>query len=437
MGEYLMSNRHGLKSTTCWFVMLSMMGCLSLSGVAAEQAKNGGSAILKPNATVVIAGDSITEQKIYSRFIEAYLLACRPDLKLKVIQSGWIGETAPRFLARIDNDITPFNPDLVTICYGMNDGRYTEYAEYIGNAYATAMRGIVQKLKDKGITAIVGTPGCVDSDTFKKISANVYNENLKTLGEIDRKIAGDYSMPFADLHSAMLETMVKAKAAYGSAYYISKDGVHPANNGHLVMAYVFLKAMGLDGDIGTLAVDFNGKAEGDSAHKILSFQDGKLEVESSRYPFCFSGDDKTPDGTRSILPYLPFNRDLNRFMLIVKNLPSDKAEILWGTDKKTFTKEQLETGINLADEFANNPFAQKFGELLDFLGDKQKYETTMIKGLISNLAYAVIVAKDDTSSLESIETFKKKLLQIESDYQKKASSFVVPFKHRIDITPIK
>jgi len=38
---------------------------------------------LPPNARVAILGDSITEQKLYSKFIETYLFACagRPDVK--------------------------------------------------------------------------------------------------------------------------------------------------------------------------------------------------------------------------------------------------------------------------------------------------------------------------------------------------------------------
>src|SRR6266542_708103 len=89
------------------------------------------------------------------------------------------------------------------------------------------------------------------------------------------------------------------------------DGVHPGPNGHLLMAYAFLKAMGVDGQIGSITVDLRGKAASSEGHKIVGEETGKVEIESSRYPFCFSGDEKSPKGTRSILPYVPFNADLN------------------------------------------------------------------------------------------------------------------------------
>ena len=39
------------------------------------------------------------------------------------------------------------------------------------------------------------------------------------------------------------------------------DGVHPAANGHLIIAYAFLKALGCDGNIGTIKVDLCGKRD--------------------------------------------------------------------------------------------------------------------------------------------------------------------------------
>ena len=47
-------------------------------------------------------GDSITEQKQYSVFIENYLLMCRPAADLRATQFGWGGETSWGFLARME-----------------------------------------------------------------------------------------------------------------------------------------------------------------------------------------------------------------------------------------------------------------------------------------------------------------------------------------------
>ena len=60
-------------------------------------------------------------------------------------------------------------------------------------------------------------------------------------------------------------------------------------------------------------------------------------------------------GTVSILPFTPFQQDLNRFVLRVRHLSASKAEVVWGNEKKVFNKADLEKGINLAEEFSNNP----------------------------------------------------------------------------------
>ena len=98
------------------------------------------------------------------------------------------------------------------------------------------------------------------------------------------------------------------------------------------MAYAFLKALGCDGDIGTITVDLAAnKAEATDGHKVLSATDGTVEVESSRYPFCFYRRPASPSATSGIIEFFPFNEDLNRFKLVVTGLPAGtKAKVTWG-----------------------------------------------------------------------------------------------------------
>src|SRR6187549_2209959 len=76
-------------------------------------------ALLPANARVAIIGDSITEQKLYSKFIETYLLACTGRTDIKCFQFGWGGETALAFSNRLENDLGAFKPNVATTCYGM------------------------------------------------------------------------------------------------------------------------------------------------------------------------------------------------------------------------------------------------------------------------------------------------------------------------------
>jgi hypothetical protein len=46
---------------------------------------------LLPKARVAIVGDSITEQKLYSKYVECWLLACSGVPDVRVMQFGWGG----------------------------------------------------------------------------------------------------------------------------------------------------------------------------------------------------------------------------------------------------------------------------------------------------------------------------------------------------------
>ena len=99
-----------------------------------------------PAARVAIVGDSITEQKLYSKFLESYLLACSGVPDVKVMQFGWSGERADGFANRAENDLATFRPTVVTLCYGMNDGGYQPWKPEIGAGYERNMRNVLTKL---------------------------------------------------------------------------------------------------------------------------------------------------------------------------------------------------------------------------------------------------------------------------------------------------
>lgn len=361
---------------------------------------------LKKGVRVAIVGDSITEQRLYSRFIADYLTACHPDLDAHVVQFGWSGERAAGFLARMDNDLMPFKPDVVTICYGMNDGSYQPFNEAIGKSFEQPMVEIVQKLKAAGATVVVGSPGAVDDHFFGKESndgqvtakSKMYNPTLAKLRDISKKTADAAGMPFANVHDAMLEAMRKAQAddKLGKGYHVcGGDGFHPDANGQLVMAFAFLRALKLDGNLGSVTVDFNGGSTAADGHKLMKAEGGKLIVESSRLPFGFTGDAKQTFGTRSIAPFLAFNDEFNRFTLTVKNAPAEKLKVTWGTESKTFTKAELAKGINLAAEFQNHPLLAPFLKVDAAVATQQNFQTFMIKSVITNHRYLAGTAKDD------------------------------------------
>src|SRR6187402_968292 len=126
-----------------------------------------GESQLPKDARLAIIGDSITEQKLYSKYMETYLVACAGRRDIRVMQFGWSGERAPGFLARMENDLAVIQPTVATTCYGMNDGSYQPFNEAIGKTYGDAMKAVVKKFDELGVkNVVIGAPGAVDTKYY-------------------------------------------------------------------------------------------------------------------------------------------------------------------------------------------------------------------------------------------------------------------------------
>jgi len=352
-----------------------------------RKAPEPGPLILKEGDRLAIIGDSITEQRMYSRIIETYLTVCVPELKITARQYGWSGETAEGFLHRMTNDCLRFKPTVATLCYGMNDHRYRPFDMENEQWYADNYSAVVRNLKDAGATVVLGSPGCVGKvPGWTKSGAYTLDElniNLCAFRDCDIGLAKELGTPFADVFWTMFKAEHEAQQRYGMDYAVSgTDGVHPRWAGHLVMAYCFLRAMGLNGDIGTLTVDLAAQtATATPGHTVDSFKDNQLTVTSTKYPFCASGATNSIESVRSGATLVPFFQELSRFELVVKNGSATQYNIIWGNTTNTYTSVQLAQGVNLAQDFEDNPFCAAFNKVEEAVAAKEKFETRQIKDI--------------------------------------------------------
>jgi lysophospholipase L1-like esterase len=343
--------------------------------------------LLRPGDRLAICGDSITEQKMYSRIMETYLTVCVPQLDVAVRQFGWSGEKAPGFLARMENDVLRFEPTIATTCYAMNDHNYQPYKDEYGQVYRDASLAIIRSFKQRNVRVIQGSAGTVGKMPawVQRAQGTIDDLNLSLLEfrNIDVRLAQQEDVAFADVFVPMLVEGFKAKQRYGNDYMISgKDGVHPGWTGHLVMAYAFLNAMGLDGQIATITVDLsNGRAQASEGHRILASDAAQVQIESTRYPFCATGPADDDGSIRSGMTLVPFNEKLNRFMLVVKDAPASGCRITWGDASRDYTAAELNAGVNLAADFEVNPFSEAFQRVDEAVAAKQAYETRQVKML--------------------------------------------------------
>ena len=78
---------------------------------------------------------------------------------------------------------------------------------------------------------------------------------------------------------------------------------------------------------------------------------------------------------------VPFNAELNRLKLIVTGGTAQNYAVTWGDQTRDYSAAQLAAGVNLAEDFAVNPFSAAFAKVDAAVAEKQNYETRQIKEL--------------------------------------------------------
>ncbi len=361
----------------------------AFEGFYPRKAPAPGPLLLQEGDRLAICGDSITEQKMYSRLIETYLTACVPELKITVRQFGWSGEKTDGFLRRMEKDCLTFNPTVATLSYGMNDSRYRPFDVTNGRWYEDHYTAIVRRFKERNVRVVVGSPGCAGKlATWVKSRVGTlqqHNLHLCALRDIAIGVAEQEGVRFADVFWPMYQAQVFAPDQHNATeqdpYWVAgEDGIHPGWAGHVVMAWAMLRSFGLDGQIAEVVVDLqSGHVQASSGHRVDSFTDGTVTLTSSRYPFCASGHPDDHDSVRSGLTLVPFDQELNRFVLKVNTDRKGSYRIQWGESVREFSSDRLAEGINLAVEFPVNPFCGAFERVSEAVWAKQVYETEQIK----------------------------------------------------------
>ncbi len=359
-----------------------------LASYVLDPAPTTAALLLKKNDRLALCGDSITEQKRYSVLLETYLTACLPELQITCRQYGWSGEKAENFLKRLASDVLRFKPTIATTCYGMNDFKYVPYQDAIAADYRNNQTAVLRAFKQTGCRVVLGSPGIIDSvPAWVKTATGTVedlNHALCRFRNINIDIASSEQTAFADVYRPMLLANHQAKKQYGADFKVAgKDGVHPDWAGQLIMTYAFLKAMGVDGDLGTIVYDASlGKASAVNGHAVIACADGAIKLRSTRLPFCAGpGAIDQDNSVRAGLALVPFDDELNRFILRI-TAPTVKAyDISWGNQRKRFSASQLKAGVNLAKEFDDNPLLPAFNQIREAVVKKQTYETRQIKEL--------------------------------------------------------
>ena len=126
---------------------------------------------------------------------------------------------------------------------------------------------------------------------------------------------------------------------------------------------------------------------------------------------------------------------MNRFTLFVKELSASEADIKWGKASNSFTKAELEAGINLAEASPENPFSEPFSHIDRAVGDKQIRETRTIKGMITNFRSLADDFPGDAEVSAAIDTLRRKPTERSAQDAAQVRAAIKPVTHTLQITP--
>lgn len=310
--------------------------------------------------TIAFYGDSITEQNLYSAYLETFLLSRFPQKKLAIFNFGWGGDTAPGGNKRFARDVAGVKPSLVFVNFGMNDGGYKAYDEPTYRNYMDAQKALAGTIRASGAREVLLTTSPIDD--VVRGDKGVYNETLSRMARGVIGLARELQLPVIDLLHPMVEVQRLAKEKEPK-YTMIPDTVHPDAAGHLVMAYLAMRQIDAPRSVGEIVVGPGtvGAAGGATVANV-SARDGAVEfdLELPFLPFY------VPPEARKALELVPLQDDLNRFRLRATGLTGEQQLIL-SVDGRTlgaFKADALTRGVDLA-LLDNAPWAQAGRTLWD------------------------------------------------------------------------
>ena len=222
---------------------------------------------------ILFLGDSITHAGQYVDEFELALVSLEPGRKISLINCGLPSETVsglseaghaggkfprPDLHERLDRVLALVKPDLVFACYGMNCGIYLPLDETRFAKYREGIEKLRAKVKAAGADIIHLTPAAFDPLPIKarlKPADGIkegqqfegYDEVLGKYSEWLIEQGRKQGWRVIDVHGAMNAAVQKARQSDPN-FTFAKDGIHPNEAGHRVMAHAIFDALGMKFD---------------------------------------------------------------------------------------------------------------------------------------------------------------------------------------------
>lgn len=382
------------------------------------------------NDRVIFVGNSITEAGAYVSYIYLYYMTHFPGKKLVILNGGIGGDKASDIYRRLDYDILAKKPNVLVLTFGMNDTGYYEFnnanadktaAERIAASHASYQQIEQRLLQLPGIQKIMMSSPPYDETA--KFAGNYFPGKTKAMLEIikfQELAARKNNWPFADLFRPMTTLNQQLQQNDSTFTIIGPDRIHPGNAGHLVMAALFLKSQGLNGqpvaeiniNAGTgkvqQAVNCNiSQLSTTNGNVSFNYLAGSLPFPMDTVARIWGNNQKQSDA----LNWIPFTEDFNREMLQVAGLSSGDYHLqIDGRNMGQWSADTFAKGINLAT-LPETPQYQQAASVMQLNLLRAELEARLrryywVQGNFFDKKNLLL--HDDAAALDSIRTAAKK-----------------------------
>lgn len=352
------------RRTTKWKRWLAPAALAVLALPACGAAPAAQQFALKDGETVIFYGDSITAQRLYTKDVEEFVLSRYPEMHVRFVNAGVPGDTAAggytgTMAARVARDVVPYEPGMITVMLGMNDGgwgygspvqieidfqnHYKELLRTLGNAAPTAAITLICPTPYDEITHGSEFPGY--SQMVDRLSGNV--------SQIGAQLQASSVQPIfiADFHRPLVEALEQAKAGNPQlAPLLIPDRIHPGPAGHWIMAAALMSAWHVNPVVSNVALNAaEGRVtESDRTDitRLLKTKEGldwtQLD-EALPLPLDFN------DAMTAEVLRISSIATLDQQLLRVGSLAGGQYQLsIDGKPEAVFSGEELQHGINLA-----------------------------------------------------------------------------------------
>lgn len=333
---------------------------------------------------VVMIGDSITEQHLYSNYVEMWTVTRFPTWKLTFRNVGIGGDTSGGGNARFARDVLKYKPTAMTVDFGMNDGRYRGFEEGTFNPYLIGLQGMADQAKSARIRTAWITPQPLDDGAPGPTALTGYNQTLEKFSAGVKTIAEKNEGLFVDQFHPYLTVLDRARAQNQKYERITAgDAVHPGPPGQALMAAAILKGLSFPSAVSSVEIDANTKqvvAQTNCVTEIVGEGETNLKFKRTDAALPFF-----PAEASSILEFAPILEELNQYSLKVTGLPAGNYEIrLDGNVIAKRTSEQLAGGVNLAAAvLASGPIAEQIKGIREAIEKKNRFHSQAIfRGIV-------------------------------------------------------